>query len=323
MPSDLVQNGSVCDIEKELQAFDESKAGVKGLVDAGIIKTPTFFVVLESEVSCQPSPAHFHIPVIDLKGIHEDDVRRREIVEQMCNASETWGFFQVVNHGISKNVMEGMVRGVKGFHEEKNEVKMEYYTRDTKKKALQILKNIQKSADLPVQCPDCQPAVESASCFSECRCNREIEIKYSAYIKRLGGTLLELLSEALGLERNHLTEIGCAKGLPIMILTSCLPFCKTILAASMYFHQDHWVDVPPIAGAFVVIIGDLLQANHIGPRISVASFFALYDWICAPLKELISDENPLYKEVPLKDYIVQYRWKERDGDISTLDRFRL
>jgi len=134
MPSDLVQNGSVCDIEKELQAFDESKAGVKGLVDAGIIKTPPFFVVLESEVSCQPSPAHFHIPVIDLKGIHEDDVRRREIVEQMCNASETWGFFQVVNHGNSKNVMEGMVQGVKGFHKEKNEVKMEYYTRDTKKK---------------------------------------------------------------------------------------------------------------------------------------------------------------------------------------------
>jgi len=53
--------------------------------------------------------------------------------------------------------------------------------------------------------------------FTYCR---EIEIKYSAYIKRLGGTLLELLSEALGLERNHLTEIGCAKGLPIMILTS-------------------------------------------------------------------------------------------------------
>uniref|UniRef100_A0A3N7HKT3 Non-haem dioxygenase N-terminal domain-containing protein n=1 Tax=Populus trichocarpa TaxID=3694 RepID=A0A3N7HKT3_POPTR len=133
MQSDLVQNGSVYDIEKELQDFDESKSGVKGLVDAGIIKTPPFFVVLESEVSCQPSPAHFHIPVIDLKGIHEDDVRRREIVEQMCKASETWGFFQVVNHGISKNVMEGMVQGVKGIHKEKNEVKMEYYTRDTKK----------------------------------------------------------------------------------------------------------------------------------------------------------------------------------------------
>jgi len=52
MQSDLVQNGSVYDIEKELQDFDESKSGVKGLVDAGIIKTPPFFVVPESEVSC-------------------------------------------------------------------------------------------------------------------------------------------------------------------------------------------------------------------------------------------------------------------------------
>jgi len=52
MQSDLVQNGSVYDIEKELQDFDESKSGFKGLVDAGIIKTPPFFVVPESEVSC-------------------------------------------------------------------------------------------------------------------------------------------------------------------------------------------------------------------------------------------------------------------------------
>eukprot|EP00258_Populus_trichocarpa_P023578 XP_024439597.1 1-aminocyclopropane-1-carboxylate oxidase homolog 3 [Populus trichocarpa] len=243
MQSDLVQNGSVYDIEKELQDFDESKSGVKGLVDAGIIKTPPFFVVLESEVSCQPSPAHFHIPVIDLKGIHEDDVRRREIVEQMCKASETWGFFQVVNHGKSSK-LEGRFRMV----------------------------------------PD---APDSEEYPEVCRApHNDPDFLTTLWQDHIGGL--------------HV------------------------------FHQDHWVDVPPIAGAFVVIIGDLLQisehrvqANHIGPRISVASFFALYDWICAPLKELISDENPLYKEVPLKDYIVQYRWKERDGGISTLDRFRL
>jgi hypothetical protein len=56
----------------------------------------------------------------------------------------------------------------------------------------------------------------------------------------------------------------------------------------------------------------------------VASFFAIYDRICGPIKELLSDENPpLYKEVPLMEYITQYMWKEQDGGMTTLDRFRL
>ncbi|KAJ6877151.1 hypothetical protein NC651_030015 [Populus alba x Populus x berolinensis] len=97
MQSDLVQNGSVYDIEKELQAFDESKS--------------------------------------DLKGIHEDGVRRREIVEQMCNASETWVFFQAVNHGISKNFMEGMKAKAANWRDIFSWLPM-----------IQILKNIQKSA---------------------------------------------------------------------------------------------------------------------------------------------------------------------------------
>ncbi|KAJ6434230.1 hypothetical protein OIU84_017851 [Salix udensis] len=124
----MAQNGSVHDIEKELQEFDESKAGVKGLADAGIINTPPFFV------TCQ-------------------------------------------------------------------------------------------SSDLIAN-----PAVESACCFSESRCNREIAIKHSAYIKRVGGNLLELLAEALGLERNHLTiqnarsPTELREAAPAMIPTSRLSF---------------------------------------------------------------------------------------------------
>ncbi|KAB5529472.1 hypothetical protein DKX38_019553 [Salix brachista] len=64
----MAQNGSVQDIEKELQVFDESKAGVKGLVDAGITNTPPFFVVPESEVSCQPNPDH----IGGLQVFHQD-----------------------------------------------------------------------------------------------------------------------------------------------------------------------------------------------------------------------------------------------------------
>ena len=47
----------------ELKAFDDSKAGVKGLVDSG--------------VSTVPGNAQFNFPVIDLHGVDSDPFRRR------------------------------------------------------------------------------------------------------------------------------------------------------------------------------------------------------------------------------------------------------
>ena len=70
-------------------------------------------------------------PVIDLHGLDSDPVRRKEIVEMVREASETWGFFSVVNHGIPESVLEEMMDGTCRFHELDNGVKKEFYTRDT------------------------------------------------------------------------------------------------------------------------------------------------------------------------------------------------
>jgi hypothetical protein len=140
-----LQQNSVQDVldydrEKELKAFDDTKAGVKGLVDNGIVKIPQMFVIptkLSSETSCSGSP-HFQIPVIDLKHIHEGGFQRKQIVEEIQQASETWGFFQIVNHGISEDVMNDMIKGISRFHEQPTEVKSEYYSRDIKKKVRSV-----------------------------------------------------------------------------------------------------------------------------------------------------------------------------------------
>lgn len=120
----------VFDRAKELKAFDETKAGVKGLVDAGVVNIPRIFIrpsdELVEELNWQQNG--FQVPVIDLDGI------RQEIVDQVGIASDTWGFFQVVNHGIPLNVLEDMIQGVKNFHEQDPEVKKEWYSRDQKKK---------------------------------------------------------------------------------------------------------------------------------------------------------------------------------------------
>ncbi|CAI9277733.1 unnamed protein product [Lactuca saligna] len=119
------------DRKSELTAFDETKSGVKGLVDAGITTLPHILIVpsCENPNSGEPPSPELNLPIIDLYGINEDPIRRKEVVEQVKNALGSWGFFQMVNHGIPDSMLEEMKKGVLGFFEQDNEVKKEWYRR--------------------------------------------------------------------------------------------------------------------------------------------------------------------------------------------------
>ncbi|XP_019250856.1 PREDICTED: 1-aminocyclopropane-1-carboxylate oxidase homolog 1-like isoform X2 [Nicotiana attenuata] len=299
------------DRKAELQAFDETKAGVKGLVDAGITKVPTIFIQPpQSEEAEIPSNKEFTFPIIDLDRVKEDQITRKKIVQQVVRASDTWGFFQVINHGIPSHVMEEMKDGVIRFFEQDTEVKKQWYSRDFTKQFIfhtnfdlfkSPVTNWRDTFNATVAPIPPNPEEFPSVC-------RDILFEYTNQVMKLAYTIFELLSEALGFKRNHLNDMGCSEGL--MALGNYYPACpqpELTLGAGKHadsnfltvllqdnigglqvLHQNHWVDVPPTPGALVVNIGDLFRqlisndkfksvehrvvANKVGPRISMACF---------------------------------------------------
>lgn len=124
------------DRDSEVKAFDEMKIGVKGLVDAGITHIPRIFHHSPHVTVANPTipSSTVVIPTIDLGGgMFESPVTRENVVAEVRDAVEKFGFFQVIKHGIPLDVMEKMKEGTRGFHEHDTEVKRRFYSRDITK----------------------------------------------------------------------------------------------------------------------------------------------------------------------------------------------
>lgn len=70
-----------------------------------------------------------------------------------------------------------------------------------------------------------------------------------------------------------------------------------------------------------------MVANHVGPRVSVASFISTSlqpsTKLYGPIKDLLSEENPpKYKETTVHDYVAFSMARGLDGT-STLPYFRI
>ncbi|GMI72028.1 hypothetical protein like AT1G06650 [Hibiscus trionum] len=352
----------------ELKAFDETKAGVKGLVDAGIKHVPRMFHHPRDELD-KHSPVSLggiqaSVPVIDLQDAKDDPGTRRKIVQKVRIASKSWGFFQVVNHGIPVSVMEEMKDGVARFFEQDLEAKKKFYTRDNTKKVV-YNSNFHLYSSPAADWKDtlfCFMAPDPPMPEELPEVSRDIIMQYTKQVSQLGCFLFELLSEALGLQPDHLKDMGVAEGL--VLLSHYYPACpqpeltlgitkhsdndflsvilQDYISGLQVLRQNQWVDIAPIPGALVINIGDLLQlisndgfksvehrvvTKSVGPRVSAACFFTTLlrpnPRTYGPIKELLSEENPpRYREVTVREYASYFNAKGFDGT-SALPHFKL
>ncbi|KAI5421030.1 1-aminocyclopropane-1-carboxylate oxidase homolog 1 [Lathyrus oleraceus] len=353
------------DRHKDLKALDESKAGVKGLVDAGLSKLPKIFIHEQDKTT---TSNNLSIPLVDFGPLFTNPTNsssRFEIIEKLKYASEKWGFFQIINHGIPTTVLDEMLDGVVRFHEQDTEIKKEFYSRDVTKRVY-----YNTNFDLYVT-----PAVnwrDTLSCVmgpqsldpqklpTVCR---DITVKYSEYVKKVGIVLFELLSEALGLNSSYLKDIDCAEG--IFLISHYYPPClepeltfgtsahsdssfltillQDQLGGLQVFHENQWIDVTPIPGALVVNLGDLVQlitndkflsvkhrvlAQKIGPRVSVACFIRQHLSPenlkrYGPISELLTPENPPIYKETSVKDLVSHYYGKGLDGKSALDHFRL
>lgn len=266
----------------DLRALDATFSGVRGLFSSGVTDLPRIFRVAAPEpvpVAAEPPSRATTVPVIDLGGGD-----RAAVVSAVRAAAAEWGFFQVTGHGVAPEVASAAVRAARAFHETpggEGSEKARLYSRDP---AMAVkyncnfdlhqskLANWRDTLYLRMAPHPPPPADMPDSC-------RDVFFEYAEQVRNLWDKLFGLLSEALGLNTSHLSDMGCNKGQ--MILCHYYPPCPepshavgttrhsdsgflTVLLQDavgglQILHGDRWLDVTPIPGAFIVNVGDLLQ----------------------------------------------------------------
>ncbi|XP_054776502.1 1-aminocyclopropane-1-carboxylate oxidase-like [Prosopis cineraria] len=284
-------------------------------------------------------------PVIDL-GKMINTQERGTTMEAIKDACENWGFFELLNHGISAELMDTVERLSKEHYKKCMEQRFKEMVAS---KGLESAQSEINDLDwestffvrhLPTpnisEIPDLQEDYRRAM------------KEFAAELEKLALVLLDLLCENLGLEKGYLKKVFYGtKGPNFGTKVSNYPPCpKPDLIKGLRAHTDaggiillfqddkvsglqllkgdQWIDVPPMRHSIVVNLGDQLEvitngkyksvmhrvvAQTNGTRMSLASFYNPGDEaVIAPAPSLVKEDeaSQVYPKFVFNDYMKLY-----------------
>ncbi|KAJ7964796.1 1-aminocyclopropane-1-carboxylate oxidase [Quillaja saponaria] len=283
-------------------------------------------------------------PVINFEKLNGEE--RKATMNRIKDACENWGFFELVNHGISHEFLDTLERLTKEHYRKCMEQRFKELVAT---KALERVQTEVNDMDwestfylrhLPEsnisEIPDLTDEY------------RKVMKEFSLKLEKLAEELLDLLCENLGLQKGYLKKVFYgSKGPTFGTKVSNYPPCpKPDLIKGLRAHTDaggiillfqddkvsglqllkdgQWIDVPPMRHSIVINLGDQLEvitngkyksvehrviAQTDGTRMSLASFYNPgSDAVIYPAPALVEAEekNQVYPKFVFEDYMKLY-----------------
>ncbi|XP_035541777.1 1-aminocyclopropane-1-carboxylate oxidase 5-like [Juglans regia] len=249
------------------------------------------------------------IPVIDFSKLSGEE--RAKTMAEIANGCEEWGFFQLVNHGISEELLERVKKVCSECYKMERE---ENFKNSTPVKLLKEIAEKKNGNNVEnVDWEDVLTLLDNSQWPSQTPGFKETMAEYRAELKKLAIKVMEVMEENLGLPKGFIkkafdgeedsaffgTKVSHYPPCPQPELVNGLRAHTDAGGVILLFQDDkvgglqilkegQWIDVQPVPNAIVINTGDQVEvlsngryksvwhrvlATPDGNRRSVASFY--------------------------------------------------
>ncbi|KAI3790304.1 hypothetical protein L2E82_03254 [Cichorium intybus] len=337
--------------------------GVKGMVDSGLIEVPGRYIQppnqrINKQQAATAVPENMSIDISELDGPNHD-----QVVKAIAHAAETLGFFQVVNHGVPLELLDSLKVAAHQFFSQPPEKKAVYLKGVSPSPMVKYGTSFVPEIEKALEWKDYVSMVYTNDADAlefwpnECK---EVALEYIKTSTKMVKRLLQALIGNLGLKLDD-SRLETLLGLK-MVNMNFYPTCPNPeLTVGVGRHSDmgtltvllqdgigglyvkkgensspgneEWIEIPPIDGALVINVGDMLQivsngryksAEHrvrttsSASRVSVPIFNTPHPMAkIGPLPELVAQDGVArYREIVFQEYMNNFFGKAHEGKKS-------